>query len=680
MKNPDNRPDADALLREVEREEHRRGKLKVFLGYSPGVGKTYSMLSDARVLKQRGVDVVVGLVETHGRKETEDLLRGLEVIPRLYVKYRGIVLKELDTDAVVRRRPQVVLVDELAHTNAEGSRHEKRYQDIEEILGFGIDVYTAMNIQHVESINDIVAKITGVRMQETIPDTFLVKADEVQVIDIPWEELIQRLKEGKVYIPERAKQAMENFFQRGNLSALREMLLNFVARKMDAELLNYMRAKAITGTWPISERVVVCIAASPYGKQLVRKAYSIAQQMHAEWYAVYVSTPSLREISDRERAFLTDSLNLAEQLGAKLINLTGTDIAQEILRFARENNITQVVIGKPLRSMLWGYIKGSPVSHLLHAQSEFEIHLVTPISDKAVPDVKAKRGPLPFVVNHYLFSLLMVAAITAFDFGLYEYVPATSLVYVYMLATIAAALLFGTGPSIFASITGLLAYDYFFTHPRYSFSMEFSHDIVNVSMFLIVAVVLGQLVRIVHRQNLTLQYRLKRTTLMEEMSKEFLQLSPVDELLTGFYQCSPESRHISVFLRTTVLSEISELTIKYIRKVLDQAPVVVFLGSDKKLQVWARSSADIEISPNEIAVATWALTHGEPAGSGTGTLSSTRYFFMPMKARNESIGVVGIQYDYRNLLPEQRRFIGAILNLTSMAAYRWLSLEITNPA
>ena len=267
-----NRPDADALLREVEREEHRRGKLKVFLGYSPGVGKTYSMLSDARVLKQRAVDVIVGLVETHGRKETEELLRGLEVVPRLEIEYRGIVLKELDVDAVVRRRPQVVLVDELAHTNAEGSRHEKRYQDIEEILGFGIDVYTTMNIQHVESINDIVARITGVRMQETIPDTFLVNADEVQVIDIPWEELDPAAQGGEgISSPRGRNRRWKTSFQRGNLSALREMLLNFVARKMDAELLNYMRAKAISGTWPISERVVVCIAASPYGKQLVQK-------------------------------------------------------------------------------------------------------------------------------------------------------------------------------------------------------------------------------------------------------------------------------------------------------------------------------------------------------------------------------------------------------------------------
>jgi two-component system sensor histidine kinase KdpD len=325
--------------------------------------------------------------------------------------------------------------------------------------------------------------------------------------------------------------------------------------------------------------------------------------------------------------------------------------------------------------MLWGYVKGSPVSRLLHAQSELEIHLVTPIPETGVPEVKAKRE-LPFQLSHYLLSLAMVVGITLVNFGLYQFMLASSLVYIYMLATIASALLFGTGPSIFASVAGLLAYDFFFTHPRFSFNMGNSHDIVNVSMFLIVAVVVSQLVRMVRRQNLTLQYRLKRTTLMEQMSKEFLQLSPVDELVTGFYQCSPESRHLTVFLRTTVLSEISQLTIKYVRNVLEDAPVLVFFSSKGKLQVWARSNPDLEISSNEMAVATWALAHGEPAGSGTGTLSSTRYFFIPMKTRNEIIGVVGIEYDYRDLLPEQRRFIGAILNLTSMAAFRWLSLDI----
>ena len=254
------RPDPDALLKEVEREEEKKGRLKIFLGYAPGVGKTFAMLNDAHVLKKRGIDVVVGFVETHKRAETEALLSGLDILPRKKLEYRGIALGEMDIDAILARRPQVVLVDELAHTNAEGSRHPKRYQDIEDLLENGIDVHTTVNIQHFESMNDAVAKITGVRMQETLPDTFFDRTDEVQVIDVPWEELTQRLKEGKVYLPKQARHAIDNFFQRGNLFALRELMLTLVARKMDSELLNYMKAKAISGPWPAAEKLVVCIA------------------------------------------------------------------------------------------------------------------------------------------------------------------------------------------------------------------------------------------------------------------------------------------------------------------------------------------------------------------------------------------------------------------------------------
>jgi len=675
MDRENRRPDADAILKELEREEGIRGKLKIFLGYSPGVGKTYAMLNEAHVLKRRGLDVAVAFAETHGRRETEELLRGLEVIPRRISEYKGLTLQEMDLDAVLKRRPRVALVDELAHTNAEGSRHEKRYQDVIDLLDAGIDVYTTLNVQHFESINDTVDKITGVRMQETIPDTFLDRADEVQVIDIPWEELVQRLREGKVYIPERARRAMENFFQRGNLSALREIMLNIVARKMDAEVLNYMRARAIAGPWATAERLVVCVTASPYGKQLVRQAYTIAQQMHAEWYALYVSTAAVRELPDPDKAYLTDTLNLAEQLGAKLVTLTGTDIAEEILKFADEKNITQVVIGKPLRSVVLGFVKGSPVSRLLHARTGFEIHLVTPTAEKGVPEVKKAKPETAFHFRHYISALLMVAGLTVLNLGLYKVLQPASLVYIYMIATIACAILFGTVPALFASLAGLLAFDFLFTEPRFSFSMSATHDIINVAVFFLVAVVVSQLVKIVRRQNTALQYRIERISLVEEMSREFMSMTPIDELLSGFFHCSPESKQVSVFLRTTVLGEIGQVTLKYVKRVLD-APAFVLFKEKTSLHVWAKSSPDIEITPNELAVAAWTLAHGEAAGSGTGTLSSIRHFFLPMRLQDEIIGVLGIEYDYRHLFPEQRRFLGAILNLTSLAAARWINLEI----
>jgi two-component system sensor histidine kinase KdpD len=675
VKNGDiTRPDPDALLREVQREETKRGRLKIFLGYAPGVGKTYTMLNEARVLKKRGEDVVVGVVETHGRIETEELLKGLEVIPRRRVEYQGISLEELDLDAILTRRPSAVLVDELAHTNAPGSRHPKRYQDIEELLDSGIDVYTTVNIQHFESLNDVLEKITGIRMQETLPDTFLDRADEVQVIDIPLEELFERLKEGKVYIPLQARRAMENFFQRGNLVALRELMLTHVARKMDTELLNYMRAKAISGPWPAGERLMVCIAPSPYAKQLLRKGYTIAKEAHAEWYAVHVSTPSLKEMSDSDKAYIAEALNLAEELGGKIATLSGTDIAKEILRFAREYNINHIVIGKPLHSMLLGFWKGSPASRLLHTPSEFELHLITPTIGKREVEVKPTPERLVLNPKDYLLIILMVIAVTLLNLFLQRFINPMSLVFIYLIATIASALLFGTWPSLFSSIVSLLTFDFFFTEPRYSLTINHPHDIINVVVFFLTSIIIGQLVKITKRQNLILQLRVKRITLIEEMSKEFLMLPPVEQFVGGLVRDSTEWENTLTLFRTTVLDHISHIAIKYLSKIIDAPSFVLFSGKDGRLQVWARSKTDIDLTPNEMAVAEWTYLHGETAGAGTQTLTNIRVFFTPMKSLEETIGVIGIQYDFKNLLFDQRRLLGVISNLSALAAARWVKL------
>ena len=666
------RPDPDALLKEVEREEEKRGKLKIFLGYAPGVGKTYAMLNEAHVLKKRGEDVVVGIVETHGRIETEALLKDLEMIPRQRVEYQGIVLEELDLDAILARRPAVVLVDELAHSNAPGSRHPKRYQDVEELLDSGIDVYTTMNIQHFESLSDVLEKITGIRMQETLPDTFLDRADEVQVIDIPLEELFERLKEGKVYIPKQAERAMQNFFQRGNLVALRELMLTHVARKMDTELLNYMRSKAISGPWPAGERVMVCIAPSPYAKQLLRKGYQIAKDAHAEWYAVHVSTPALKEMSDKDKAYIAEALNLAEELGAKIATLSGTDVANEIVRFAREYNINHIVIGKPLHSMLLGFWKGSPASRLLHTPSEFELHLITPTVENR--EIEVKPTPERFALNpkDYLLSILMVAGVTLLNFFLQEFINPLSLVFIYLIATIASALLFGTGPSLFSSIISLLTFDFLFIEPKYSFSMYHPHDIINTLVFFFTSIIVGQLVKITKRQNVLLQLRVRRVTLIEEMSKEFLMLPPVEQFVGGLVQNSGEWENVLTLFRTTVLDHISHIAIRYLSKITDAPSFVLFSGKGKGLQVWARSKPDIDLTPNEMAVAEWTYTHGEPAGAGTQTLPSVKLFFTPMKSLEETIGVIGIQFDFKNLLFDQRRLLGVIANLSALAAARWV--------
>jgi len=669
---PTVRPDPDALLKEVEREETKGGRLKIFLGYAPGVGKTYAMLQEAHVLKNRGEDVVVGLVETHKRAETEALLADLQIVPRKSVPYENIILEEFDVDAVLARRPSIVLVDELAHTNAPESRHPKRYQDVEELLERGIDVYTTVNIQHFQSQVDVVESITGIRMQETVPDSVLDRADEVQVIDIPLEELSERLKEGKVYVPERAKRAMENFFQRGNLVALRELTLTLAARKMDSELLNYMKAKAITGIWPAGERLVVCIAPNQYAEQLLRRAYNIAHDTHADWYAVYVNAPSLKEPSEAEKGYLANALNLAEELGAKTLTLTGTDIADEILRFAGEKSITHIVIGKPLRSPLSRFWKESPIDRLLQAKTDCEIHLVTPMVTKKEVVVRPDTRVFAFHPKAYAVPLVMIAAITGLNFFLQTVIHPRTLVFLYLVATIASALFFGMMPSLFASIVSLLIFDYFFVEPRFSFSMYHTYDVVNVVVFFFTSVVVGHLVKITRQQNRSLQLRVERISLIEEMSKELLMMPPVEQLVDGFTENPTDLKNILPLLRTTVLDDISHILIKYITKVTDVPAFVLFSRKDGALQVWAKSRPDTNLSPHEIAVAEWTYRHGEIAGAGTQTLADVKVCFVPMKTQEETVGVIGISHSYKGLLLDQRRILSAISGLSSLGAVRWI--------
>jgi two-component system sensor histidine kinase KdpD len=667
------RPDPDSLLREIQREEKKRGRLKIFLGYAPGVGKTYAMLQEAHVLGNRGEDVIVGIIETHKRSETEALLEGLEVIEPQKVEYKGIKLQELDIDAILSRKPGVVLVDELAHTNAPNSRHPKRYQDVEELLDSGIDVCTTVNVQHFESQVDVVAKITGIAMQETVPDTVLERADEVQVIDIPLEELSQRLKEGKVYVPDQARRAMQNFFQRGNLVALRELTLTLVARKMGIELLNYMKAKAISGPWAAGERLMVCIGPSPYALQLLRKAYTIAKETQAEWYAVYVSLPALKELSDEERTYLADALNLAEELGARTSTLMGTDIAEEILRFAREQNITRIVVGKP-RPRPFTFLNRSPVHKLVRAQTEFELHLITPMVDEKARHTKPTPGRLRISPEEYLVALGMVALVTALNVLLQTFVRPASLVFIYLIASIAAALRYGMGASLFASIVSLLTFDFFFVEPRYSFSMYHPYDIINVIVFFFTSVVVGQLAKTTKGQNLALQVRVRRMTLVEEMSKEFLMMPPVEQLIGGFVQDAKEWKSVLPVLRTTVLDDISQIIIKYVSSVVDVPSFVLFRGSGERLQVWARSKPEVDLSPHEMAVAEWSYAHGELAGAGTQTLSNAKVFFMPMKSFEQTVGVIGIECEFKNLLLDQRRLLAAISSLSALATARWANV------
>jgi two-component system, OmpR family, sensor histidine kinase KdpD len=408
---------------------------------------------------------------------------------------------------------------------------------------------------------------------------------------------------------------------------------------------------------------------------LIRKAYAIAKDVHAEWYAVYVLPTGFTEPSGRAKVYLTDALNLAEELGAKIMSLSGNDVADEIIRFARENNITRIVIGKPLRSVIVEFFKRSPASRLLRAAGDFELHLITPTIEKKEEDPHPPPKQVVFKLSPYLTALGMIAIITLINLILQRVVDPSSLVYIYLIATSVSALLFGVGPSIFTSITSLLTYDFFFTIPKYSFTMKDPKEIINVLVFLFTAMIIGQLVKIVKKQNIALQLRLERVALIEEMSKEFLTLPPLEQLVEGLAAFSQETMNTLAFLRTTIINDISDIAIKYVQKVIHVPCFVLFKEKKGDLQLWAKSHPDLEINQNDLAVAQWTFAHGEIAGAGTETLPSIPYCFLPIKSQDEEIlGVVGIQYEFRNLLPEQRRILGTISNLTSLVAARWVKI------
>ena len=434
-----------------------------------------------------------------------------------------------------------------------------------------------------------------------------------------------------------------------------------------------MRAKAISGPWPAGDRAMVCVGASPYALQLLRKAYTIAKDANAEWYAVYVSSPSFKELSEGEKLYLAEALNLAEELGAKVATLAGTDVAGEILRFARENNITRIVLGKPLRSRLSEFFRESPVRQLLRTPSQFEIHLIAPVKEKEQPGSRPPRR-VSFDPTGYLAAVGMVTLITLLNFLLQHFAEPVSLVFIYLIATIAAALRFGTGPSLFASALGLLTFDFFFIEPRYSFTMYYARDLINGITFFFTAVVVGQLVKVTKLQNFALNLRLQRVSLIEEMSKEFLRLPPVEQLIGGFAQNADEWKSVLPLLRTTVLDDVSHIIIRYVANVVEAPAFVLFTGQDGKLRVWAKSRSEADLAPHEMTVAQWSLINGKMAGAGTETLANAKAFFIPMKSGDEVVGLVGIASDFKTLLIDQRRLLGAIASLSALGAIRWVNV------
>jgi len=642
------RPDPDELLSRIQREEQQmsRGKLKIFLGYAAGVGKTYAMLEAAHQRKQEGVDVVVGYVETHGRAETEALLTGLEVLPRKQISYRGITLTELDVDAVLARRPQLVLVDELAHTNAPGSRHSKRYQDVEEILAAGIDVYTTLNIQHLESLNDVVAQITGITVRETIPDSVIDQATEIELIDLPPDELLLRLREGKVYVPEQAARAIRKFFRKGNLTALRELALRRAAERVDEQMRDYMQTKAIPGPWPASERLLVGVSAHPLSSRLVRSARRLADELNAEWTAVYVETPEHSRLSQEDKDRISRTLLLAEELGGRSLTLPGHSVPEALLRYAREHNVTKIIVGKPLRPRWKEFLTGSVVDRLARMSGTIDIYIINePGSGEPARQEIIPQPHHPW--RRYLWAVLLVLVAAGISILFQRRLSPANLVMVYLLAVVVAGVFLGRGPSILVSILGALAFNFTAIEPYYTFAISDAEYILTFIGLFVVGLVISELTARVRNQAETALRREAETSTLYEFSRDLAVAIGLEEIVQAVSDNVSRTfgREVAVFLPDS--------------------------NEKGTLKVADRSSGFI-LDENEMAVASWVFQHGQVAGRGTDTLSASTARYIPLKTARGVVGVLGVRpkEEGRYLTPDQRRLLETFASQAALAIER----------
>lgn len=651
------RPDPDQLLARMRRDEakQRRGKLKVFFGMAAGVGKTYSMLEAGRERRAEGVDVVVGYVEPHGRKETEALLEGLERIPTRVVEHRGATLAEFDLDAALARRPGLILVDELAHTNAPESRHPKRYQDVEELLAAGIDVYTTVNVQHLESLNDVVAQITGVVVRETLPDRVLEEADEVELIDLTPDDLLQRLKEGKVYVPQQAERALRGFFRKGNLIALRELALRRTADRVDAQMEDYRRDKAIQEPWPATMRLLVGVSSGPAAARLVRATRRMATGLRAEWIVVFVETPAELRRPESERDRVVQTLRLAESLGAETVTLSGANAATELLAYARARNISKIVIGKPERPRWKDMLLGSVADDLIRKSGVIDIYVVSGESGDTEAPLRARLQPTSSL-RSYLWAPLMVALAAAIALALDQMTfGEANLIMVLLLGVLAVALGGGRGPSIVASLLSVLVFNFLFVEPRLTFAVGDTRYLITFAVMLAVGLVVSTLVARFRLQAAASRARERRTAALYALSRELASVRGLENLLGA--------------------------AVRHIHEVFDGQVVVLLPNASDRLQPWgavagwAKSLTHQQIfapSPPEQGVAQWVYDHRQPAGLGTDTLPSAEALYMPLVGAQRTIGVLGLRPDQprRVHAPEQMHLLETFSSQTALALER----------
>ncbi len=646
----EHRPSPEALLEAARREESRIGKLRIFVGAAPGVGKTYEMLQQARARKKDGYDVVVGIVETHGRRETEVLLEGLEIIPRRRIEYKGQSLEEMDLDAVIARRPQIVLVDELAHTNVEGSRHPKRYLDVEELMSRGIDVYTTVNIQHIESLNDVVAQITHVRVRETVPDAVFDRADSVELVDLTPDDLIQRLKEGKVYVPKQAERALEHFLSPANQTALRELALRRTAERVDEELLTEMQAHAIRGPWAAGERILVCISEDPRAAGLVRYAKRLADRLHGPWVALYIEGRRSVQLSEEERDRVADTLRLAEALGGEAVTIPAGDrIADDVIGYAQANNLTQIVIGKSARTRWFEILHGSVVHDLVRRSGNISVHVIAgdtigaqPIAKKSVHTAERDET---FNPRPYIAALAAVAAALAFGELIAAWVGHANIDLVFLTAIVAVAARFGLWPSLFASIASSLCYNFFFMEPLYEFTIADPTNLTAFVFFTIVAIVVSNVAARGRTLAIAAMERARTTESLYSFSRKLAGAGTLDDVLwAAAYQ-------------TALMLKVR---------------VVLLLPERGSIAVKAGYPPEDILDEADLAAAKWAWENDRAAGRGSDTLPGAKRLFLPMHTGRGAIGVVGIDSDKPGplLTPDQRRLLDALTDQGALAIER----------
>jgi two-component system sensor histidine kinase KdpD len=638
------RADPDAILASIKDEG--RGSLTVFLGAAAGVGKTYAMLETARERLEEGMDVVTGWVETHGRADTEALLAGLPVIPPQRLEYQGRSFSEMDLDAMLARRPQIALVDELAHTNIPGSCHAKRYQDVEELLAVGIDVYTTLNIQHLESLNDVVTQITGIRVRETVPDKILEQA-EIQLVDVPPEELIQRFKDGKVYVPDKAAEALRKFFRPGNINALREMALRHTAKRVDHQMETYMRAHAIEGPWSAGEKVMVCISPSPFTARLIRYGRRMAANMQAEWFAVYVDAPGRLPAGEAEHSRLEKNIQLAEELGAETVALTGNSVADELLGFAIKHNITQIIIGKPVRPLFREWMHGSLVDTVLKHSEGISVHV---ISCKPQPDSTPQAQTVSkerFRFVPYTVIVLMIALLTVLVMPFRSYLGTVNIAMLYLIPVLFSAVAWGRNFSVVSAILGFISFDFFFVPPAFTYTVFDVRYFLSFGIFLLVALMTGTLSARLRQHVTYAKQREARTAALYALSREIAATNELEIVL--------------------------ELVARKVAESTGSQVVILMPNEENKLVVRAKTETEqkIQADENERAVASWVYEHGQTAGRGTDTLAGADCTYVPIRTEQGILGVLGVRpQDSRHLSPEQRLLLDAFASLAAVAINR----------